>query len=408
MYLQFDGLKHPVALENAARLSPMISEVLAGWPHSASAMTQIRPFVTIGPCDEEHWELALTEAKSTSRRWNAVNVICDLVAEMAWERLRSDPSLLCLHTAAVEFSGRLIIFPNTRRAGKSTMTAALARLGHSVFTDDFLPVQVNVRSQTCLGIANGIAPRIRLPLPESFSDSFHAWVQQDIGPSNKQYKYLRSAPIAPGGRTMALGAMVILNRNNDPVTPSLEPISRADALSNLISQNFARTQLSSAILKSMDALTHHLPVFRLTYYCGEEAAQFITTHPALQSLPAAKSGTIGPDMDQAPLDKLNQFTPAFVPSCQYIQTAGLTEAEVDQDQFLADSNGLSIYRLNAGSVAIWKVLAEPANLDEVIEILSIAFEDVAPDQIASDSEYLMRNLVNAGLIVPARAEMAAK
>jgi hypothetical protein len=86
----------------------------------------------------------------------------------------------------------------------------------------------------------------------------------------------------------------------------------------------------------------------------------------------------------------------------------LTETVVDQDQFLADSNGLSIYRLNAGSVAIWKVLAEPANLDEVIEILSIAFEDVAPDQIASDSEYLMRSLLEAGLIVPARAELAAE
>jgi hypothetical protein len=327
---------------------------------------------------------------------------------MAWERLRSNPSLLCLHTAAVELSGRLIIFPNSRRAGKSTITAALGQLGHSVFTDDFLPVRVDVRSQASLGIANGIAPRIRLPLPESFSDPFRAWVLQDVGPSNKQYKYLCNAPIAPGGETMALGAMVILDRRNDPVIPSLKPISRAEALSNLITQNFARTQLASAILKSIDGLTHHLPAFRLTYYCGEEAAQFIATHPVLQSLPAAKSSTKGPVIEQAPLGKLNQSTPAFVPSCQYIQAVGLTETQVDQEQFLADSNGLSIYRLNAGSVAIWKVLAEPANLDEVIEILSIAFKDVAPDQIASDSEYLMRNLVNAELIVPARAEMAAE
>jgi hypothetical protein len=54
------------------------------------------------------------------------------------------------------------------------------------------------------------------------------------------------------------------------------------------------------------------------------------------------------------------------------------------------------------------VLAEPTNLDEVIEILTTAFDDVAPEQIASDSEYLMRNLVEAGLLVPARTELAAR
>jgi len=407
-YLQFDGLKNPVALENAAYLEPMISEVLAGWAHSASAVGQSEPFVTIRPCDEDRWELVLAESPSKPRRWNAVNVICDLVAEMAWERLRSDPSLLCLHAAAVEFSGRLVIFPNTRRTGKSTMTAALAQLGHKIYTDDFLPVRVDAHSQAYLGIANGIAPRIRLPLPEGFSDALQAWVQQDPGPCNRQYKYLRSATIAPGGEMMALGAMVILDRQDDPITPSLAPIPRADALSSLINQNFARTQLSSAILKSMDALTRDLPVFRLTYSCAEEAAKLIATHPALQSLPAAKNYTTETVIEQAPLEKLNNPRPAFVPSRHYIQASGLTETLVDQDHFLADNNGLSIYRLNAGSVAIWKVLAEPTNLDEVIEILTTAFDDVAPEQIASDSEYLMRNLVEAGLLVPARTELAAR
>ena len=147
-YLQFDGLTNPVALENAARLLPMISDVLAGWPYRTSDICEGRPFVTIRPSDGDKWELELAEMQSDPRRWNAVNVICDLVAEMAWERLRFDPSLLCLHAAAVAFSGRLIIFPNTRRAGKSTVTAALARLGHRAYTDDFLPVRVDIQSQT--------------------------------------------------------------------------------------------------------------------------------------------------------------------------------------------------------------------------------------------------------------------
>lgn len=408
MYLQFDGLKNPVALENASRLVPMISEVLAGWPHTASPVCQSQPFVTIRPSAGDYWSISLGEAPSDLRDWNAVNAVCDLVAEMAWERLRSDPTLLCLHAAAVAFDGRLVVFPNARRAGKSTIAAALGQLGHKIYTDDFLPVRTDPESLTFHGIANGVAPRIRLPLPDGFSDTFHAWVQQDPGPSNKQYKYLSTAPVAPGGETMPLGAVVVLERQDDPTEPLLEVIPRADALASLITQNFARTQLSGAILNAADVLTHHLPLYRLTYHNGEQAAQFLASHPALRALPTAKSSAVDGALKQAPLEMLGQPAPQFMRACPYVQAAGLTETKVGHDHFLADSNGLAIYRLNAGSVAIWNVLKEPANLDEVIEILAAAFEDVATTQIATDSEDLMRSLVAAQLIVPARAEVAVR
>jgi hypothetical protein len=78
--------------------------------------------------------------------------------------------------------------------------------------------------------------------------------------------------------------------------------------------------------------------------------------------------------------------------------------QVGPDHFLTDGDGLSIYRLNAGSVAIWRLLAEPTDLDEVIDVLSTAFHNVAPSQIAADSEDLMRNLAVARLIVPHNLE----
>ena len=403
-YLQFEGLDSPVALENATELLPMIDDVLRLWPHRSATTAQGQPFVTIKPGEGKNWSLELPETQSPSRKWNAVNAICDLVAEMAWERIRSEPALLCLHAAAVEFSARLVIFPNVRRAGKSTLTAALARLGHRIYTDDFLPVRLDEDSQTFEGIANGVLPRIRLPLPDSFSDSFHTWVNDDPGPSNRQYKYLQSALIAPGPETMPLGAMVMLDRRDDPIAPSLAPMPRADALTNLILQNFARTQLSSAILTSMDALSRHMPVFRLTYHCGEEAAAFLAAHPDLATLPAAKAGDVSRKTAPAPLEKREQPAPSFERSSQYVQASGLTEMLVGEDHFLTDGDGLAIYRLNAGSVAIWRVLAEPTDLDEVIDVLHSAFHDVPASQIAADSEDLMRNLAVARLIVPHNLE----
>lgn len=407
-YLHFEGLEHPVALKDVAPLEPMIAAVLGGWPHTAAAESHGHPFVTIKPAEGNRWALELAEAPSSPRKWNAVNVVCDLVAEMAWERIRSDPALLCLHAAAVDFGGRLVIFPNARRAGKSTLAAVLARLGHRVYTDDFLPVRMDAQDRTIQGIANGVAPRIRLPLPETFSETFHAWVGCDAGPSNNQYKYLSDAPIAPGGETMPIGAMVLLERQDTPIEPTLEAISRAVAVTHLITQNFARTQFAGAILKSMDTLSCHLPVFRLTYHSGEEAAQFLSRHTALHGLPATWNGDVEQTVAQAPLDQLNQPTPEFLPACTYVQAQGVTETQAGEDHFLADSNGIAIYRLNAGSAAIWRVLSEPTDMQEVIEILKIAFEDVAPSQIATDSEDLMRSLVAARLIVPAKAEMAAE
>ena len=403
-YLQFEGLGSPVALENAAELLPMIDDVLRQWPHHSTKTAHAPPFVTIKPSDGKNWSLELPETQSAKRKWNDVNAVCDLVAEMAWERIRTEPDLLCLHAAAVEFAGRLVIFPNVRRAGKSTLTAALARLGHRIYTDDFLPVRFDEASQTFEGIANGVLPRIRLPLPDSFSDSFHAWVNDDPGPSNRQYKYLQSAPVAPGPETMPLGAMVMLDRRDDPITPLLTSIPREDALTNLITQNFARTQLSSAILTSMDALSRHMPVFRLTYHCGEEAAAFLAAHPELKALPAATAGNVSHKAASAPLEKRGEPAPSFERASRYVQANGLTEMQVGPDHFLTDGDGLSIYRLNAGSVAIWRLLAEPTDLDEVIDVLSTAFHNVAPSQIAADSEDLMRNLAVARLIVPHNLE----
>ncbi len=408
-YLKFEGLDKPVALENAAPFELMASEVLSAWPHQiSSTRPDSPPFVTIGPADNGWWSLVAEDAPSDVRKWDTVNTVCDLVAEMAWERLRSEPELLCLHAAAVNFDGRLIVFPNARRAGKSTLAIALARLGRQLYTDDFLPVRVDATSQSCLGVANGAAPRIRLPLPKGFSDAFHAWVEQDRGPSNPQYKYIFDAEIAPHDETLPLGALVVLDRQDDPVEPTLAPMAREDALESLITQNFARTRHAGAILKSIEVITRHLPIYRLSYHNAEVAAEYLSNHSDLKSLPAARFAELPQDDRQAPLSQADQPAPEFAAELQYIQAANVTETPAGDDSFLADGTGLAIFRLNPVSAAIWRLLEEPTDLTEVASILAAAFPDVAADQIAMDSEQLMRGLAEACLIMPVAAKVAAQ
>ncbi|SFR32979.1 Coenzyme PQQ synthesis protein D (PqqD) [Yoonia tamlensis] len=407
VFLHFEGLAHPVALTDAAALMPIIADVLAGWPYRTSHHSTISAFVCLRPLAAGQWELQLAQTGAKPRIWDAVNAICDLLAEMAWERLRSDPALLCLHAAAVAFSGRLVVFPDVRRAGKSTLAVALGRQGHQLFTDDYLPMRITPDTHEFSGIANGAIARVRLPLPESFSAGFIDWVTKDAGPSNDQYKYICGTPIAAHGTTMPMGAMVVLDRSESEVAPQLAPISREDALTRLITQNFARTQLSGDILATLGALVADLPVFRLTYHCAEQAAAYLSGHSAFDGLPAAVSTRLPTQASRAPLDRQQQPAPEFMPAARYMQAQAVTATQVGEDHFLADGNGLAIFRMNAGSVAIWRVLAKPASLAEIIEILTAAFVDADPVQIASDCETLLRQLVAARLVVPHSARARA-
>ncbi len=408
-HVYFEGLDHPIELEGASSIAAMISTILKAWPHKmVPAEPHKQAFVSIRPASSKHWEVVCADAPDAPRVWNDVNALCDVVAEMAWERLRSDPRLLCLHTAAIDFGGRLVVFPNARRAGKSTLAIALARRGLRLYTDDFLPIRVDDVTRSCIGIANGVLPRLRLPVPEEFGDAFHKWVADNNGPSNRQYKYLADLPIAPWGANLPLGAMVMLDRCDTPTQPRLSAIAREDALTGLITQNFARTRHSGAILRSIELISRRLPIYRLSYHSAEEAAEYLSTHPDLSTLPVARLAEAVQDERQAPLDRFEREAVDFFPDQDYVQAPRLTQTKAGENFFLADKDGIGIFRLNPMSSAIWRLLEEPTNLGEIVEILATAFPDVATDQIFTDCDRLMRELAAAHLIFLVQEDAATQ
>ena len=399
-YLSYAGLNAPVRLDGADALLPLLSAALPSWPVTVSDMAPSQqPFASLRGQSDGMYEINVYADASQARRWDAVNVVCDFVAEMAWEKLRSQPDLLCVHAAAVQFGDRLVVFPSSRRAGKSTLTCALAHQGQTVFTDDYLFIDI-AADGAMNGTANGIAPRLRLPVPDGFSEVFNRWATADQGPSNKQYKYLTEAPLATGGASLALGAIVVLDRQDEPVTPRLDPIDQATAMDSMIIQNFARSLHAGIILQSIETLTANLPTYRLVYHCGEDAAAFLRSSELLHDLPVAKLVDAKPPT-QAPLEELEQRPMPFDPVAAYVQRVGATESHIDGAHFLADRSGLAIHRLNSGSAAIWRLLAEPTSLQDVVEILTVAFPDTKPDQIAADSLAALQQLTAARLIEPA-------
>lgn len=405
--LSFEGLDAPLHVSQPDVLRPLLDPVLAALPYRQIAGDDPQAttaFASIGPADEGKWRLEAPLAVKPVTLHEPIDAICDLVVEMSWERLRSRPDLLCLHAAAIAFGDRLVVFPNARRAGKSLLTATLAKLGHVVFSDDFVPVAVDTEARTICGLANGIAPRLRLPLPPHLPPDLAGWITARIGPANKRYGYLTGITLPQAGTATPIGAVVLLDREEGRTFPAaLEPVSDDDAIAALVLQNFGRQVHAGAILSVVAAIADSVPVFRLVYDDVAEAAALLHESPALADLPAAAppSARYPSTKVRAPVSgDFDAPSPRFTADMRCVRIAGYVAVQTDEAIYLADPQGRAIHRCNALSALIWTLMEEPATLDEVVAVMQDIFADIPPTQLRADAQSALQFLLQHQLTMP--------
>lgn len=383
-YLVFDGLEAVVALRVDDTFRAILPTIFPNWPHRITSQGGYDVFATV---DAKKGKYTLGSPFMEKPRTFAdpVNTICALIVELAWARLRQDPQLLCLHGAAVEFFGRLVLFPSTRRAGKSTLSVALAASGKTVFTDDFLPLEVSPKGQV-QGISSGISPRLRLPLPSQIGTKAIAYISQRASSTNPQYRFVtpQNGELARFGQTAPIGGMVFLDRK-DGATAALEPVPHAEALTNLITQNFSRAMNAAGILKMLEFITTSAPAYRLTYDRAEPAIELLENHfaqwdgtpPTLNEPAAFFESALDIELPTEVLDTT---------SGQFLHASGITVVSSDGKRFLTGRNGQSIHYLNDGAAAIWHLLDEPTSVAEAVEMLCAVYPDQSADVIKTDVE----------------------
>lgn len=402
-YLSFDELAAPVCLENSERLVAFIKAIIPKWRFAQATMAPSRmPCMTISAEAGQKYSCSIPDA--APKKWDALNSVCEMVAELAWEQIRSNPSWLCLHCAAVELNGRLVLFPNGKKAGKSTLTAVLASRGHRVFTDDFLPVEVD-QNGFIRGRANGILPRIRLPLPDEFSDTFKRWVADNPGPQNRKYKYLTIDALADRGETLPIGAIVVLDRGerSDCI---INPIKRETALNEMISQNFARILHSGKILQASNGVAETAELYRLNFGSAEDAADLLEQKFQCWTQPVRPM--VNPqNLPQGCVDlaQLAEEQPAFQDNANYQHASELTVVTTDDVAYLTDASGLGVHRLNSGSAMIWHLLQDPTSLKDAVEVIKVAFPAIPLEEIEADTRKTMVQFVQNRLITSADKPM---
>jgi hypothetical protein len=203
---------------------------------------------------------------------SAMDVICDVHDVLFDWFLKDNPRHLCLHAAAVRLGRGLVCFPSVHKAGKSTLCVALAAVGQTVYSDDVLPIEPRKN----FGVAMGIMPRLRRPLPARLDPSLRDFIADRKGPADRDWLYvkLRGAEVSPFGQHAPIKALVFLDRKRQS-RAQLKPIDKSEMLRELILQNFADQIPPVSIMDRLLAMTKNAQCSQLQFDRVLDAANLL-------------------------------------------------------------------------------------------------------------------------------------
>jgi hypothetical protein len=386
--LRLAGISRPVALIDSAEVEHCLARILRNWPPAAEDGGG-SPVLTVRR-DARHYRLESPWLPTPAEQRHPVDLSCALIAELVQAFITDNPQTLCLHGAAVAFGAGLVVFPNQYRAGKSLLTACLAASGLQVFGDDVLPIAW----PNDQGVALGIPPRLRLPLPEELGAAARRFVDDRRGAASERYLYLDLSPreLAPHGTRAPVRGFVLLDRQPD-AAPALLPASDGEVLRQVIWQNFARELPPPEILDRLHRLVAGADCFRLRYAQAEHAVPLLRERfSAVAHPPKPAARRARPERNPA---HPNRRPP---PPGSYSRHAAVGETVVDGEMFLTAPETGAIHHLNPVAAALWSLLAEPSTIPQMAECLAIAFPDVPRARIRADVEALTGELVANRLV----------
>lgn len=388
MHLKFDGLSKPVRLVNCESLYEHLPLAFPGWRMNVEPESGQSPVLTLTQQNNSYTLDGFWLPEPLLRN-DMVDAICALVAELIRAYVRQDDRLLCLHGAAAEFAGKLVIFPSQYRAGKSILSACLAAAGVRLYCDDVLPIGLADAN----GIAPGLAVRLREPLPDNLSTESRQYIERHNCLQGEHYLYLDLADsaMAARGQQAPVGAFVLLEREAG-ATPAFEEISEAEVLRQVVWQNFAREAEAPKILEVLSRLVAGSQRLRLCYDRAEDAVGLL--QQCFGSWPE-ESSLVG---EKRVVSEHSNAVAAEIPPGCYWRNVGVSVVDVDGQSFLADSQGAAIHHLNPIASSIWNLLSEPMSLDEIKQVLLTAFPHLDPDGLSQDVNSLVADLMRENLL----------
>ncbi|MCP4981911.1 MAG: PqqD family protein [Gammaproteobacteria bacterium] len=388
-YLKFDDMSKPVRFIDCQELIKCFRWVFSGWiidelePDTLNAL----PVLEVKRNDNNYLIEGYWLANPVTRV-GVVAAVCGFVAELMRAYVSEDSKLLCLHGAAAEFAGKLVVFPSRYRSGKSILSACMASSDIQLFCDDVLPISLS----NGYGIAPGLAPRLRRPLPDNLDQASFSFIERHAGITGNNYQYLNleSGQLAQKDSLAPIGAFVLLERE-EGAKAGFEDVSEAEVLSQVVWQNFAREADAPLILEVLSQLVSNSQICRLRFDRAEDAVKLLQGRFSDWT---DTEESIAGNLIEVSVNSTNNLSPGY-----FIRKSGVNIVSVDNQSFLADSQGASIHHLNSVGTAIWTLLEEPMCIENLVEVILTAFPDVDVELIETDLNKLVGELVKKDLLL---------
>ena len=396
MLIKFEGLSRPVQLEQGGRLLPYLAGVFARWPfREISGKGYPEPGIFVRE-EQAGFRVHAIDTDESGLYRDEVDLACGLVVHLNRDWLNEHPHLLCLHGAAALFGGKLVVFPNTYRSGKSVLSGCLAAAGVRIFGDDILPIE----PESNRGLGLGLAPRLRLPLPDGLGVETRRFVERRRGVDNKRYLYLRldERLLAKYGDQAEIGSFVLLDRSPG-AEASIKRVGEGILLKRLVLQNFAHDVPVDETLARLHALVAEAGCYRLTYSDPDEAVALLNSRFVVW--PERKANSASGRKPRKVKSKPRRSRPRTPSGPRFRRYEEVSEKQVEHDLFLVDTSGNAIYHLNGIGAGLWRLLDGTYGLDDAVAVLHDAFPYMERGAIENDVHALVADLAARGLLLDA-------
>lgn len=268
--LTFASPGRPIVVRGAAALLPQLALHLKGWPTSPGSGTADIEVARKGSSYEITSPALQAPSSYNDRQGAALGLASTLIASYA----QQDKRKILAHAASVECRAGLLLLLGDSGAGKSTLALQMLALGHRLFGDDRLTLDLTTPP---LGIAPGLQPKARLPLPPGAALARLVAERQSFRLSQTAYLALDDDALALAGEAQPVAALIALKRGTSP-EPRLDRASGGAALAHFMTCCFAPHLQTAELLSAVDSALKGLPLFTLAYPESLEAASLLSSH----------------------------------------------------------------------------------------------------------------------------------
>ena len=396
LLLRFEGVAGLVLLPDEPALLDGISQLAPSWKYTSTVTEShggLPPCITKVGKNQNNpstFDIESVYLDEPLLGLPTASALCALMADVLEAHIEESQNPIALHAGAVAMGNRLIAITGPRRAGKSTLIARLcAEPDLQIFCDDVLPI--NPLGE---GVALGVAPRLRLPLPAKASKHFTQFANQHLGPNDSRYGYLCTTNLAGNGTHLPLDAIVVLDRQTDTAA-CLHTMNEDDALFYALEQNMGNFESPAKALEATQALLGKLTCVRLVYSNLEEAVQL------LRKAFDDEEG-INPDLPVKPAQDWMPPTPQahrlMDPDQVFKRAPTAALRRVGQSAFLWQAGEHTIWRLNRVGQAVWALLEIPSNARELAHSLAEVFVQTKLQDIEMDVRRVLALMHDQGFV----------